>query len=180
MLTLTGQCSFSKTGKLKRPRKSIGKPDSRVQISFNKSSKIRLFCERSYIPRWNTYGGKRSDREDFRWNPATVQKHRFLSPFPTSFPPIPVLGNNNRIRLSFPERFPKADPTTSYGVKIRIVSRRIRTGFGKQVPSFLMDLGTDRILSYPEWFRNTDSILFRSPYTDRILWFTKSANDNQK
>jgi hypothetical protein len=100
------------------------------------------------------YGGKRLDRKDFRWNPATVQKHRFLSPFPASFSSIPLLGNNNSIRLSFPERFPKADRTTSYGVKIRIVSRRIRSGFGIQIPLFLTHQGTDRIPSYPERFRN--------------------------
>jgi hypothetical protein len=51
----------------------------------------------------------------------------FLCQFPASFPPIPALGNGDRIRLPFPGRFRNAGPIVFYGAKIRSVSCRLRS-----------------------------------------------------
>jgi hypothetical protein len=53
-------------------------------------------------------------------------QNRFLCQFPASFPPIPALGNGDRIRLPLPRRFPNADPIVFYGAKIRSASCRVR------------------------------------------------------
>jgi hypothetical protein len=62
----------------------------------------------------------------FPVNSGVHIQNRFLCPFPASFPPIPALGNGDRIWLPFPERFRNADPIVFSGAEIRSVSCRLR------------------------------------------------------
>jgi hypothetical protein len=62
----------------------------------------------------------------FPVNSGVHIQNRFLCPFPASFPPIPALGNGDRIWRPFPERFRNADPIVFSGAEIRSVSCRLR------------------------------------------------------
>jgi hypothetical protein len=62
----------------------------------------------------------------FPVNSSVHIQNGFLSPFPASFPPIPALGNGDRIWRPSPEWFRNADPIVFSGAEIRSVSCRLR------------------------------------------------------
>ena len=94
-------------------------------------SKLRVSCPHSLqkitgTTQVNDVRRETAGSHRFPVNSDDHIQNRFLCPFPAYFPPIPALGNGDRIWLSFPERFRNADPIGFYGDKIRIVSCRLR------------------------------------------------------
>jgi hypothetical protein len=86
----------------------------------------------------------------FPVNSGVHIQNRFLCPFPASFPPIPVLGNGDRIWLSFPERFRNADPIVFSGAEVRSVSCRLRnsdlmTKHDLGIPISCFDFGSSHV-----------------------------------
>jgi hypothetical protein len=89
-------------------------------------SKERFALINNMITQVNDVRRETAGSHRFPVNSGVHIQNRFLCSFPTSFPPIPALGNGDRICLSFPERFRNADPIVFSGPKIRSVSCRLR------------------------------------------------------